>query len=102
MRNEFSSLKAYAEKAKLLVISLTFKNVNNSVSPKWKWLCEKWKACTTLMLAIHGSLSSRLSFCREEVGSASQNSGTIKKITVCRCDLWTENKELSKILYSTK
>lgn len=38
------------------------------------------KACITLTLAIHGSLSSRLSLCSEEVGSASQNSGTIKKL----------------------
>lgn len=60
------------------------------------------KACITLALAIHGSLCSWLSLCSEEVGSASQNLGTIKKITVCRCDLWTENNELSKRLYSTK
>lgn len=54
------------------------------------------KACITLTLDIHGSLSSGLSLCSEEVGSASQNLGIIKKITIWKCDLWTENNELSK------
>lgn len=63
---------------------------------------EKWKLAKTLTPSIHASLFSWISLYSEEVGSASPNLGTIKKITIGRCDLWTENNFLKYCIKQSK